>query len=610
MESSRTTSSAVPFDRNRLLFEELLETDFKGSIYHPNFADIDINLENGFKQTSEKFEPTTEGKLKNGFLNRFHILSRFFRQKPYAFSLSADRSRQIENREFFERQIVDATTYRGSFGLKNKFIPASLFVSSSSKTIDRQVSPVEKIDDKQLRLNLSNQSALLGETRFEASQDQFLRTTSDIPDQEGTARDFDLWNQKSLSEDNKKLLNSSLHFYGLSGTSKSSAFNLNENLNIDHTDYLNSAYNYNFQDRTSSGTRIRDHKFNAALRHRFYESLTSLFNPYYFKSDSASFSRETLGFNLDEDYVKKLGKIGRFSSGFGLNYAEEQRKAFSGIISIIEEPHILRAGTTTFLDQPNVNTATVTVRSSDKQTKYNLGIDYQLNNVGERTQIQILLSEQGHTITDGAEVLIDYQARVSPSLKFNTLAENFRLRMDFLDNLFGVFYRLNKQDHPRVVGDQDNTLETLSDTVVGVDFHFKNIDIEFENEDYDSNLSPYRQIRLRESVFFNPTPASTLTFQSSQSKIRLLNTRDTQKFFDFISRYFVNLTRHMRFNAEAGFRWQGGAGVSLNDLIASAGFELNLGKFLMDIRYDFKNQLNLGERLVNHFIFTKIKRKF
>ncbi len=232
-----------------------------------------------------------------------------------------------------------------------------------------------------------------------------------------------------------------------------------------------------------------------------------------------------------------------------------------------------------------------------------------LNSVGGRTQIQIQSVPPGH-ISPGTEVLIDYQANASPSLKFNTLGENFRLRMDFLDNLLGVFYRLNKQDHPRVVGDQDNTLETLTDTVAGVDFHYKNLDIEFENEDYDSNLSPYRQIRLRESVFFNPTPASTLTLQSSQSKIRLLNTQDNQKFFDVMSRYFVNLTRHMRLNAEAGFRWQAGAGVGLNDLIASAGLELNLGKFLMDIRYDFKNQLNLGERLVNHFIFTKIKRKF
>lgn len=584
----------------------MLETNFKGSVYHPNLASFDINLENGLEQVSEKFQPTLTGKLKNSSLNRFHILSSFLRQKPYAFSLLADKSRRIQNREFFERQIIDSTRYGGNFGLRNDYVPVNLYVNNDSRTIDRAFRPSQKYVDDEISLSLSNEHKFTGESRFDFTHDEFSRTEAGTPDQEGTSNSFDFSNQKYLSDDNKTALNSFLRFHKLTGTASNSILNLDERLDIEHTDYLNSSYGYNFSDRSSSGIETKNNRINASVRHQLYESLVSSFRTYYFKNDATTFSQDSYDFSLDEDYVKRLGKIGRLSAGLGLGYNQEKRETPDTVISVIDESHTLSTGVITFLDTPDVITGAVVTDSTGTIT-YTLNVDYQLITSGNRTQIQRIATG---SISNGQTILVDYQANSSPLLKFNTLRENYRLRIDFLDDLIGIFYGLGKESHPSVSGGDNTILQTLTDTLIGADLNYKNLRIALEDEDYDSNLSPYKRLRLTESFFFNPTMRSTLTFQSSQSKITLMDSQDTQKFFEFISRYNVRLTRYARFNTEAGFRWQEGTGIDLNEITARSDFELSVGKFLMNIEYDFEKQLFLDDTLVNHFFFTKIRRTF
>ena len=589
------------------MLEETLETNFKGSIYHPNLVMLDINLENGLEQAREKFQPTFTGELKNSYLNRFHILSSFLRRKPYGFSLSADKARRVENHEFFERQIVNSTAYAGNFGYRNKFMPMNFAFRNSSKKIDRASRPSQDFENDELSMDLGNESKVFGQTRLEAAQDKFSRTESGTPDQNGTTQNVTLSNQKALSSDNRRVLNSYMHFYDLTGTSTARQYALNENLAVEHSDYLRSSYSYNFSNNSSGSTKVVDNGLNASVVHRLYESLVSSFGAYYSNSDSNTFSQNTYGGSLDENYTKKLGRIGRFTSGIGLNYSEEEKKAPGNFISVIDESHILTTGVITFLAKPRVDTITVVVTDTAGATTFVLNTDYQLLSVGERTQIQRV---PAGSISDGQKVFVDYQAQSSPSLKFNTLGDSLRLRMDFLENLIGIFYRVIREQHPRISGEENTILQTLTDTVAGADFRYKYLTISLEDEYYNSNLAPYKQLRLRESLLFNPGLRSTLTLQSSQSKIRLVNTQDTQRFFDFISRYSAGLSMYSRFIMEAGYRWQRGAGLNLNDFAAGSGFELNLNKFLMEIKYDFKRQSYIGDKLVNHFFSTRVRRKF
>ena len=153
-------------------------------------------------------------------------------------------------------------------------------------------------------------------------------------------------------------------------------------------------------------------------------------------------------------------------------------------------------------------------------------------------------------------------------------------------------------------------MQTLNDTVAGIELRYKNFEMGLEYENYDSNLSPYKQLKIREGISLNPTRRSTLALQASQSQIRLLRPADTQKYFDFLSRYSASLNRYSRFNTEAGFRWQQGTGVDLNDFSVSSGLEVNFDAFSLDVKYDFKKQLYLGDKLTDHFFSTRVKRRF
>ncbi len=606
-EERKIASSAIPSRRKRMLFEESLETDFKGSFYHPNLAAFDIKLENGLRQTKENFQPNLTGKLVNSNLNQFQISSSFLNKKPYAFTLSAEKSREVENHEFFERQVIDSDKYGGNFGHRNPVIPADFSFSNSKKVISRLTKPSEVFDDEEASFSLSNDSNILGAAYFDVVQNKFSRTESGFAGQNGVLRDYSLTSRKDLFGDEKKQFNSFFRFYDMTGTTKNSILNVNENLSVSHSEDLDSSYAYSFSDKSSSEVKIRDNRVSASLRHRLYESLASSFSPYYFNSDGSSFSQDSYGVSLNEEYVKKLGKIGRISSGAGLAYSQEKRKSADNLIYVIGEPHTLATGMLVFLDKPRADPATVAVTDTTGTVTYVLNTDYLLSIIGERAQIQRI---PGGGISDGQAVKVDYQAKSARLLEFNTLGENYHSRMDFLNDLLGIFYRLNKESHPDISGGEDFVAQTVNDRTIGGDLRYKNLSVELSRENYDSNLSPYIQDRVKESFFFNPSEKSTLTFDSSQCKVNLTAAQEIQKFFDIVSRYSLGLNSYSRVNAELGFRWQSGTGIDLNDMAGGLGYALDLRKFKFDLKYEFKKQLYLSDSLVNHFFTFRAKREF
>ncbi len=423
----------------------------------------------------------------------------------------------------------------------------------------------------------------------------------------GISKDFSLTNQKSLTEDKNKWLYSSLHYYDVTGLSENNILNLNEELNMDYTDYLTNSFTYNFSDRSSSGVGARDNRLSTLLRHRLFESLISSLNAYLFREAATEFSQDSYGLSIDENYSKRLGETGRFSMGAGVSYSDERRTVPGGIISVIDEPHTLTIGIITLLGKPRDNTSTIVVTDNTGTITYVLNTDYQLGSFGDYTQI---LRLAGGAIADGQGVLVDYQAKSNPSLRFNTLGENFHSRIDLFSNAIGVYYRISNEAHPSIAGEENIVLQTLTDTTIGVDHNYKNLRIAVEYEHYDSSLSPYRQLRLNESFFFNPTEYSILRFESSQTAVRLGGDNKLQEFYDYLNTYSIRLNNYSQFNAEAGVRLQKGYGINLNDMVAGANFEVRLAKFQLNVRYDFKKQLYINDILINHFFSLRVKREF
>lgn len=604
----RTYATSTPSSqRKRVLLEEYLENNFKGSIYHPNLVEYDLNLENGLDQNKETVSAGLDNKIRNRRLNRYHFLSSFLRKKPYAFSLFADQSFDMNNHDFFERQYIDWSKYGGNFGYQNDFLPAHVSFSNDERIIRRASRPSQDFRDDQANLSLNHTSGVTGETRFDITRDNYSRTESENSDQTGVATNYNIFNQKYLFDNRRLELNSSLRSNALTGTSKNKQLNVSERVEATHTDSLSSSYIYDFSDNSSGTTYNKNNRLNMYVRHHLYESLFSSLNLNYFTDQSTSLSQNQAGMALNEDYVKKLGTLGRLTAGTGLGYESEKRQTSQDVTVIAREPHTLTTGTLTFLELSHVDTATIVVTDSTGTIIYIVNVDYQLTDSGSRTQIQRV---PGGAIANGQSVLVDYHAASSPLFSYNTVSSNYRVRLDFFEDLVGVYYRRSKNSHPSVKGEANAILESLDDTSYGVDLRYRNLTVEWENQDYGSTLSPYQRQWLKETLRFNLTSSSTYMIQSSQSNLELVQSNDIQKYYDIINQYTLLINQMTRLSMEGGYRRQKGGAVDINDYTLRCIFETSWGNLSVSTEYDFEKQLNIGEGNENHFFYSKIKRTF
>jgi hypothetical protein len=343
------------------------------------------------------------------------------------------------------------------------------------------------------------------------------------------------------------------------------------------------------------------------VRHHFYESLYSSLNLNTFSDKSTSLSQDQSGISLNEDYTKKLGKFGRLTAGAGLGYESEKRKTSGDVTIIVGESHTLTTGILTLLEQPNVDSATVTVNDSTGTIVYILNVDYRLSPNGLRTQIERI---PGGAIANGQSVRVDYHAALSPLFSFNTVSNHAQARLDILEDLIGVYYRRSRSFHPDIKGNENAILESLTDSSYGVEFRYRNLTLEWENQNYDSTLSPYQRQGLKETLRFDLTPRSTYWIQASQSNLELIESNDVQKYYDIINRYTLLINQLTRLNVEGGYRTQKGLVVDINDLTFRCIFETSWGNLSVSSEYDFEKQLNIGDGTINHFFYTKVKRAF
>ena len=80
--------------------------------------------------------------------------SYFLKEKPLNFSLFTDKQREIQSRDFFERQIVDSNTYGGRFAFKNEKIPLDFSYRYSEKNIDRSFRGDQVFGDETIGLQV------------------------------------------------------------------------------------------------------------------------------------------------------------------------------------------------------------------------------------------------------------------------------------------------------------------------------------------------------------------------------------------------------------------------------------------------------------------------
>jgi hypothetical protein len=608
-ETRTTADGRFSTSVDRSYLAPLVGGGIRGSIYHPNLFQYDFLGEggyawqdlNGSSDAGTRFDRT-----ENGWLARYNANTLILSEKPYASSFNATKSRTFRELDFFNRVTVDSESYSGRSGYSAGPVPFSVtFTHMEEVQSDAFVDT--SLNQDTIELRAQNKRREKNVTDFLYTYGNYVRETENLFNDEGTYHTASLNDVEYFGRDDRMVLTSALTFHDVDSTTlPSTDFRATENLSIEHSKTVQTLYDGTFSYYSSGPVDSLANFARAAVRHQLYESLTSTFDVHgdHLDTSSTDASQEVwrYGIGLSEGYTKRVSTWGRLTMGNNARLDREDRDTEGGLISILNEQHVLRDGQTVFLNQPNV--VTVLSVTDSAGIPFAPGLDYELIDHGALTEIRRILTSP--RLLNGTIVLVDYSAQSQPSGAFYTFSDQFQFRLDFFKGLFGIYSRLGwveNTDTERFVLEDSFTSQS------GVDASWRFARAGAEYETRDSNLISYNAVNVFESFFFEPTDAMSLNLDFRQRWARFQN-NDNITDYSFIARWHWRLSSYLFFTAEGGIRFEEGNTIDQRLATARSEMNFNMGKLRVLLGYQFNNDDVRGELREKHFVYLRAKRYF
>jgi len=594
----------------------LLGLRTQGSIYHPNLLSFDLSGEGGVGWLTDTVKSpgfdVTRHETSN--LLRYLATVNFLQSKPYNASFFASQDHDYQNYDFFNTATVDSTRYGGraswttsklnlsaDTGYRNEKANGTTGISEFSDTYlalrgvhqrDRgNTTATFNYDNYDNQVNLGpvqnsvSYAAAVSDSETFGSRDQITATTGFGYNQ------YEYFNQAS------------------------DTFNASENITINHLPTLDSFYYLNYDRTEQEPATYQFFQGTAGIRHHLYSSLTSTLDSHGAwnegNSPTSNSSNDRYGLGLREDYVKHIGSWGRLSIGGGLIADHEDHFNSGGNTFLtINEPHTLHQGIPVSLNNPNVIASSIQVLGPGGVTATR-GIDYEVIQSGQLTQILLLLGSSGSVLHDGDNVLVTYLSDSLYTASYETLNGSAQIRLDIV-NIFGVYGRLNWIDN-NAPQSADTLVQTLLDLVGGADATWRWLRAGVEYEDFDSNFAKYKAWRLFQNFTFQVAEGAHLGIDFNQIFYKYPDSRDETQ-YQFISHLDTQLTSWLTWNVEGGLYYQDFFGTKQTLGAARTGLNLLWGKLRIKAGYQYNyqktEQTMATEDRFRHFFFVHLRRTF
>lgn len=503
-EEDEEESFGKTFERRETRFEERLNLKARGSIYHSNFLEFDLNTSFGLRQQLFRGDLSDN---KYTYPYEYNINLNFLRQKPYGFNLFANRSSNPIGREFFETIDVESDSYGGSFRYQNKLFPMTLLLMNQSTKEDARDFKRDRTE-RTADFRMSNKLNGLLENQFRYVYKDLVE---EVPTkQEVSSHDLNLNSTLNYS---KIRGFSNISYLKQSGFSEADQLRVVENVYVDHSKTFTTLYHYNFSYFDTENFRSNLNRGSIGFRKKFYESLTAEAKGEMSLTDATDFKETFYGPNFSLSYRKKVPG-GLLTAGYHFLYRRTDREAEAGVIKIFGERIVLSDSQRTFLANPNVILSSVVVRDTFG-VLLTLNVDYRLLSSGILTEIQRV------ALPDNTTVLVDYEFSSPRSLEYDTLSNGVNLRYDF-QRLFALYYNyLNTQQKEisdRNISENPHTLYDTEKSLYGAEWKWRWFNLVGEYEDDNSELNPYTAWRIRGQFSISPTEYSQLSLNTNHGR--------------------------------------------------------------------------------------------
>lgn len=251
-------------------------------------------------------------------------------------------------------------------------------------------------------------------------------------------------------------LDSNYNFQQDTGTFSSETKQVSEFLNWRFGKALTSGVSYLLVDMKNASGSTTSHNGSLWLQHTLFKSLTTRLDLGGSKRFISKGTDSSLFGGLGISYAKKLTNNHRLQLGTYGRYLRSDRNLAGTTIQVIDEAHKAVLGDTIFLVNANAVQSTISVRNANsliRSTPYTLGVDYEIRQFGELTQLLVFIP--GSEIKDGDSLLVNYTYTVNNNISYATISAGASADLSLFDDKYRIQASLDHSEQNLISGSAD-----------------------------------------------------------------------------------------------------------------------------------------------------------
>jgi len=520
------------------------------SIFDPRLATLSLGGSFGLFQD----ELTVDGdqRARNGTLLGYDTFLSLLSEQPFSLTAFATRDESSESRELSGRSDLVTESRGATLSAKWLSLPSTLSFRQELQDEESRVGGiVARRDDERRIVSYRGQRGWI-----DRDMDLFYEFVDDV-DKVFPALDFQsheahLGYGQDFGVELNRHWNSRLRWFKRSGLVESQIWTVDESLRIDHTDRLRTDYRYLLLRTEGPAGANTTHTALASLRHRLYESLTTVAGLKAVRQNLPRGEKDDYRGRSDLTYTKALPLGGRLTAVAGGSLQYEDDRFQTTETSVTQESHTAAtpvalpiALDNTFVSGPSVVVVKVAfgpipagcVTPPGPPTPLVLGQDYTLRTANDVTEI-VPIPCAGVTpgINPGDTLAVDYRFTVAPSLTFSTTSWHANLGVDY--RWIRVFGSHEQSNQSLIAGRDGRFLNDQQSDTAGAELRYDGARVRASllgearrfrstRTNYDTlRASTFEDFRILPSLFARLSADQTVTtFRDRNRETRIRSAR-------------------------------------------------------------------------------------
>jgi hypothetical protein len=422
----------------------------------------------------------------------------------FPFSAYATQTQNYVARSFAGMLRDTDTGYGATFHYNNAYLPSTLSIGETTTT-QSTLGGQEQYSITQDELEystafqpLERQSVSVNYHFAQISQSNAGPTRSSSQLQ-GVA----VGHNWSIDPEGRYTLTQSLDYSQQSGNFPYTQLRIGEQLRMRHTNTLESAINYTYEQHDYATNSTARHNLSATVMHRLYDSLSTSAraggsqseNSFSALGQNGTASTTNYFMDLAVNYQKKLWQ-GRLGASLALGFNQTDNSPTGSTQQVIGQVEQFSDPQPVILKQQGIDASSIAVFNAAGTQQLVKGVDYTVKKVGTTVRIDRKI---GGLINSGDSVRVNYQVEPLPGFGSATTSFGGGLNYYFDEGLLKGLYlygHYSQADQTITPADSGIEGDSVRDTVVGAEYRIWKLMFRVEDENHDSTLAPYDALRF------------------------------------------------------------------------------------------------------------------